>query len=101
MNYSELKPFIKSFVIRLVIAIAFVAVARYLTTNVILTNDIALGQLNGGDEAYIAWELYNKYRNVAEYICYAIVIAMMYNPTKRLINKIISINKKENNNENT
>lgn len=101
MKYSELKCALKSFVIRLIIAIVFVTVARYLTTNVILTNDIALGQLNGGDEGYIAWELYNKYRNIAEYICYAIVIVMMYNPTKRLINKIISINKKENNDENT
>ena len=98
---KELKPILKSFVIRLIFAIIFIVALRYLTTNVILTNDIALGQLNGGDESYIAWELYNKYKNIVEYICYAIVVVMMYNPTKRLIQKIISINKKENNNENT
>lgn len=90
LKNPELKHAIKSFVIRLIIAIIFVSIARYATTNVILTNDIALGQLNGGNEAYIAWETYNKYRNIARYICYAIVFVMMFGPTKTLIGAIIS-----------
>lgn len=45
------------------LAIIVGAVAS-LTTNATVSSDIAIDQLNGGDEAYLAMQGYNQYRDI-------------------------------------
>ena len=35
-----------------------------LTTNATVTNEMAIDQLNGGDEEYVEAQMYNNYKNV-------------------------------------
>lgn len=68
------KNFIKSAIVRIIIVAIFVSITIAITTNAMVTNDVALNQLNGGDEAYIAQEIYYRYKAIAPYIGAAIVI---------------------------
>ena len=50
----------------MIVAFATIAaIAVGLSTRAPVTNEVALAQLNGGDEAYIAMQAYNQYKNVA------------------------------------
>jgi uncharacterized membrane protein YjgN (DUF898 family) len=44
-----------------------------LTTNATVTNEVAINQLNGGDEEYIEAQVYNNYKNVLTVAITAIV----------------------------
>lgn len=44
-----------------------------LTTNATVTNEVAIDQLNGGDEEYIEAQVYNNYKNVLTVAITAIV----------------------------
>jgi hypothetical protein len=57
-----------------VIALTFVIA---LTTNATITNEIAVDQLNGGDEAYIAMQAYTQYKNTLVTIASAITILIV------------------------
>lgn len=41
-----------------------VGIITSITTNATISNDIAIDQLNGGDEAYLAMQGYNQYRDI-------------------------------------
>ena len=41
-----------------------VGAAMSLTTNSTVTNEVAIEQLNGGDEAYLAMQAYNQYKGI-------------------------------------
>jgi hypothetical protein len=100
MNYSEFKHLIKSLIFRIVVVSIFVAIGIFLSTNATVTNDVALNQLNGGDEAYLIQELYYKYKAIAPFVGTLLVIWAAYPPVKVIINKIKSVTEtKENNNE--
>ena len=98
MDRSEFKRLIKSLIIRVIVVGIFVAIGIFLSTNATVTNDVALNQLNGGDEAYLAQELYYKYKAVVPFVGTLLVIWAAYPPVKVIINKLIK-EKKENNNE--
>lgn len=57
----------KLIIIIAVLAILTMAAAIFvnLTTNATITNDVAMNQLNGGDEAYIILQAYQQYKNIA------------------------------------
>lgn len=63
-----------SSIIRIVVVAIFVSAAIAITTNTTITNEIAVNQLNGGDEAYIMQELYYKYKTVVPFVGTVIVI---------------------------
>lgn len=63
-----------SSIIRVVVVAIFVCAAIAITTNATITNEIAVNQLNGGDEAYIMQELYYKYKAVVPFVGTVIVI---------------------------
>ena len=68
------KKALRSAIIRIAVVAIFVCVTIAITTNAMVTNDVALNQLNGGNEAYIAQEIYYKYTAVVPYIGTLIVI---------------------------
>lgn len=68
------KKAIRSVIIRIIVVAIFIGVTIAITTNAMVTNDVALGQLNGGDEAYIAQEIYYKYKTVAPFIGTVIIL---------------------------
>lgn len=51
-------------VIILAIALVPLMVIFNLTTNATVTNEMAIDQLNGGDEEYVEAQMYNNYKNV-------------------------------------
>ena len=57
----------------------------------VLTNDIALGQLENDDMSYITWELYSKLRTIIEIIYYTVaavcVVSWGYSIYKFVNNK--------------
>lgn len=53
------------FIVMIVAFATIAAIAIGLSTSAPVTNEVALAQLNGGDEAYIAMQAYNQYKNVA------------------------------------
>jgi hypothetical protein len=57
------KKLIRKAIIRAIVVITLVVVIASISTNAIVSNNVALGQLNGGDEGYLIHELYNKYRS--------------------------------------
>ena len=96
----ELKKLIKSLIIRFIVVAIFVAAGIAITTNAIVTNEVALGQLNGGNEMYLALEAYNKYKTIVPFIGTVIVAWAIYPLIKRIFNKIKEMKEtKENNNE--
>ena len=102
----ELKKLIKSIIIRFIIAVIFISILNYFATNAIVNNEVALGQLNGGNEGFIAHELYNKYRAASPFIN-SILVMMIMTPCFKALAKEIRHKKelkemketKENNNE--
>ena len=52
-----------------------VGVVISLTTNATITNDIAIEQLNGGDEAYLAMQAYNQYREAIYGVSACVTVA--------------------------
>lgn len=68
------RKLIRSMIIRLIVVVIFVCVTITISTNAIVTNEVALSQLNGGGEAYLAQEIYYKYKAVAPYIATIIII---------------------------
>ena len=52
-----------------------VGVVASLTTNATVTNDIAIDQLNGGDEVYLAMQAYNQYRETTYVISACVTVA--------------------------
>ena len=82
------KKFIKSAIIRIIVVAIFVGITIAITTNALVTNDVAINQLNGGDEAYIAQEIYYRYKTVAPYIGAAIVIWAAMPLIKFIYNKV-------------
>lgn len=52
-----------------------VGVVTSLTTNATISNDIAIDQLNGGDEAYLAMQAYNQYRDVIYCVSACVTVA--------------------------
>lgn len=84
------KRIVKMIIIRTIAVLIFVSIGIFLSTNATVTNDVALNQLNGGDEAYLAQELYYKYKSVAPVIGAAIVIWTAAPIFKIIYNKIKS-----------
>lgn len=64
-------------IIAFIIAILaiIVGVVTSLTTNASITNDVAIEQLNGGDEEYLAMQAHNQYREVAYTISGCVTVA--------------------------
>lgn len=89
------KRLISSIILIAVVSI-FVAAAIAITTNATITNEIAVNQLNGGDEAYIMQELYNKYRIVVPAVG-AMLIILSAIPFIKTVYQIFIKNTKENN----
>lgn len=80
-------------IIACVIAILSLAIGAVisLTTNATISNDIAIDQLNGGDEAYLAMQAYNQYREaiygVSACVTVAAVTVMLFAIYKIVTNK--------------
>lgn len=51
-----------------------VSMVTAFTTNATITNDIAIDQLNGGDEAYLAMQAYNQYRTIIYGVSSCIIV---------------------------
>ena len=87
------KQFITSLVIKIIIFV-IVSTALFVILDAcipVMTNDIALGQLENDDMSYITWELYNKLRTIIEIIYYAVtavcVVSWGYSIYKFINNK--------------
>ena len=87
------KQFITSLIIKIIIFV-IVSTALFVILDAcipVMTNDIALGQLENDDMSYITWELYNKLRTIIEIIYYAVtavcVISWGYSIYKFVNNK--------------
>ena len=87
------KQFITSLVIKIIIFV-IVSTALFVILDAcipVMTNDIALGQLENDDMSYITWELYNKLRTIIEIIYYAVtavcVVSWGYSIYKFVNNK--------------
>lgn len=52
-----------------------VGVIASLTTNASISNDIAIDQLNGGDESYLAMQAYNQYRETTYVVSACVTVA--------------------------
>lgn len=87
-----------SAIIRLVVVMVFVYVIIVISKNAIVTNEVALGQLNGGNEAYLAQEIYYKYKSIAPYIGAGVIIWGAI-PLIKIIYKHIIKKSKEKTNE--
>ena len=61
-------------IIRLITIAVIVYVAITITTGGPLNNAVAINQLNGGNEAYIASQIYYQYKDVASVIGTIIII---------------------------
>lgn len=59
------KKFIIKIVINAVALIVFTLITFLIFENTVITNDIALGQMNNSNEAYILMEYYNRIRTIA------------------------------------
>lgn len=90
------KRLIRSIILIAVVSI-FVGAAIAITTNATITNEIAVNQLNGGDEAYIMQELYNKYRIVVPAVGAMLIILSAIPFIKTVYQIFITKNTKENN----
>lgn len=53
------------FIVIIAVFATIAAIAIGLSTSAPVSNEVALAQLNGGDEAYITMQAYNQYKNVA------------------------------------
>ena len=62
------KKFIIKIVINAVALIVFTLITFLVFENTIITNDIALGQMNNSDEAYLLMEYYNRIRTIVSSI---------------------------------
>ena len=71
---KKTKRILKLAITRIIVVAIFVSISIAISTNAMVTNDVALNQLNGGDEAYLMQEIYYRYRTVAPYIGTLIVI---------------------------
>ena len=87
------KQFITSLVIKIIIFIV-ISTALFVILNAcapVITNDIALGQLENDDVSYIAWELYSRLRTIIEIVYYAVtalcIISWGYSVYKFINNK--------------
>ena len=87
------KQFITSLVIKIIIFV-IISTALFVILDAcipVMTNDIALGQLENDDMSYITWELYNKLRTIIEIIYYAVtavcVVSWGYSIYKFVNNK--------------
>lgn len=85
------RKLLSSVIIRLIVVIIFVCVTITISTNATVTNEVAIGQLNGGNEAYLAQEIYYKYKAIAPYIG-AVVIIWAAMPLLKIIYKQITKN---------
>jgi hypothetical protein len=47
------------------------------STNAVITNDIAIDQLNGGNEAYIVMQAYTQYKNTLVTIASAVTVLIV------------------------
>lgn len=68
------KQFITSLIIKIIIFI-IISTALFAILDAcapVITNDVALGQLENDDVSYIAWNLYNTLRTTIEIIYYAV-----------------------------
>lgn len=68
------KRALRSAIIRVIVIAIFIGVTIAITTNATVTNEVALNQLNGGNEAYLAQEIYYAYKNIAPFIGGIIII---------------------------
>ena len=71
---KKTKRILKLAITRIIVVAIFVSISIAISTNAIVTNDVAINQLNGGDEAYLMQEIYYRYKTVAPYIGTLIVI---------------------------
>ena len=60
----------------LTIVLVPIGVIYNLTTNATVTNEMAIDQLNGGDEEYIEAQVYNNYKNVL-IVAIAAIVSMV------------------------
>ena len=99
MESKEFKKLVKQIIVRVFVVALFIFVTAFITLNATVTNDIALEQLNGGNEGYLMNEAYNTYKTIFPYISAALFVWVAYAPIKTIYIRYKEI-KKENNNEN-
>ena len=92
MGYKKNKHLVSA-LIRLIVVIIFVCITISLTTNTVITNEVALNQLNGGDEYYLLQEIYYRYKAIAPYIG-AVLVIWASVPIIKIIYKHIKERKK-------
>lgn len=101
MELQEFHKLVKAILVRVFVVAIFVIVGTLITTNATIANDMALGQLNGGNEGYLMFEIYKTYKATLPYISAALFVWVAYLPIKTFYKKYKELkNTKENNNEN-
>ena len=79
---------IRSTIIRVAVVAVFATAALAITTNATITNDIAIAQLNGGDDAYLAMQAYSVYQRVEPVVGTLLTVWAAFPIIKLIYNKI-------------
>ena len=75
------KKFIQKIIVKILFVIILLTVAFSLADSPVLTNDMALMQMQINSESFMIWEIFNKIRPIVRTILCIIGGWMMYNIT--------------------